>query len=166
MNESSTAIKKTISDFEDLDNKIVKTKEDLEEMNDLLDAAAEDIDFTKGGKLSEEEAEQAKKDYLAMTETQQLNELQKEQQRLKEEMNTARQKQLNELKALSQAERDKLLTDDSIVASAVYAMNNAKLYEEIDLLKERNDLTAEEASLVEDLGERILSNLDATEAYT
>lgn len=165
MNESSTAIKKTISDFEALDNKIVKTKEDIEEMNDLLDAAAENIDFTKGGTVSDEDAETAKNNYLALTSEQQLNELQKEQERLALEMAEARQDQIDALTALSEAERKNLLNNDSAVASAVFARNNAELYEEIDLLKDANALTEEQAGLVEDLGERILSNLSAEEAY-
>ena len=165
MNESSTAIKKTISEFDALDNKIIKTKEDMEAMNELMDAAAEDIDFTQGGKLSDEEAEKAKKNYLAMTEDQQKAYLENEQERLKKAMDEARRDQMKALAELSEAQRNTLLNEDAAVASAVYARNNAELYEEIDNLKDVNALTEEQAGLVEDLGERILSNLSAEEAY-
>jgi RIO-like serine/threonine protein kinase len=88
---------------------------------------------------------------------------------IQEEINTAikdkREAQITALGALSQAERNKLLEDDLAVLSAVRATNNAYLYEEIDELKKTSQLTEEQMAATEDLGQRILSNLSAQEAY-
>ena len=165
MNEASSSIKKTIADYEALDNQIIKTKEDLEEMNNLLNSAEESIDFTQGGKIKEKDAELAKENYKSLSEAQKLNVLKKEQTRLENEIWAARKKQLAELKKLNEEQRNYLLNEDSAVSSAVYATNNAYLYEQIDELKETSHLTDEQISATEDLGERILANLSAQEAY-
>ena len=47
----------------------------------------------------------------------------------------------------------------------MYAINNAYLYEQVDRLKESKDYTEEELRATEKIGERILDNLDAQEAY-
>ena len=88
---------------------------------------------------------------------------------IQKEINTAikdkRDKQLTLLQMLSAETRNKLLEDDLAVLSAVRATNNSYLYEEIDNLKETSKLTDEQLAATEDLGQRILSNLSAQEAY-
>lgn len=166
LNESSTAIKKAASEFDNLNNKIIKTKEDLEAMKESMNNVADSIDWTVGGKYSEEEAEAKKKEYSEMADPEAqrayLEEIQKE---IDTAIKDKREAQINKLGALSQAERNKLLEDDLAVLSAVRATNNAYLYEEIDELKKTSQLTDEQIAATEDLGQRILSNLSAQEAY-
>ena len=164
MNEAATEIKKATSAYEDFNNQIIKTKEDVEELNKTLDAAAEKIDFTEGGKYSTEEAEIKKNEYLAMDEKQKIARLEAEERRLNENMKKAREDQFKILSSLSSEDRKEALKDAS-TASAIYAANNAYLYDEIDAMKKRNELNEEVLGLMEDLGERILSNLSAEEAY-
>ena len=166
LNESSTAIKKATSEFDNLDSKIIKTKEDLEAMKESMNNVADSIDWTVGGKYSEKEAEAKKKEYSEMADPEAqrayLEEIQKE---IDTAVKDKREDQINKLGELSQAERDELFEKDLAVLSAVRATNNAYLYEEIDELKKTSELTEEQMAATEDLGQRILSNLSAQEAY-
>ena len=166
LNESSTAIKKAASEFDNLDNKIIKTKEDLEAMKESMNSVADSIDWTVGGKYSEEEAEARKKEYSEMADPESQRAYLED---IQEEIDTAikdkREDQITKLGTLSQAERNELFEKDLAVLSAVRATNNAYLYEEIDELKKTSELTEEQMAATEDLGQRILSNLSAQEAY-
>ena len=165
LNESSTAIKKATSEFDELDNKIVKTKEDLEAMEEAMNSVAESIDWTQGGKLKEKEAEQLKKDFESWDARTQREWLDKEAERIREEIKSKRDKQKTLLAGLSEADRKYLLENDGNTIAAVRANNNALLYEEIDNLEKTVDLTEEQIKATEDLGQRILDNLSAEEAY-
>ena len=166
LNESSTAIKQAASEFDNLDSKIIKTKEDLEAMKESMNSVADSIDWTVGGKYSEKEAEEKKKEYSEMEDPEAqrayLEDIQKE---IDAAVKDKREAQLDLLKKLSEETRNKLLEDDLAVLSAVRATNNAYLYEEIDELKKTSELTEEQMAATEDLGQRILSNLSAQEAY-
>jgi hypothetical protein len=58
----------------------------------------------------------------------------------------------------------KKLLEDAEIAAAVYATNNAYLYDKIDVLKKTGEYTDEELKATEKIGEAILENLSATQA--
>ena len=165
LNESKVAIAATTSEFEKLDNKIIKTNKDLEEMESLLEKSSESIDFTQGGKYDEDEAKDRKAEYEAMSAQRKVEWLRQEEKAINDRLWEKRQEQIEKLQKLTQTGRRRLLEEDAEVASAMYAINNAYLYEQVDKLKESNDYTDEELKATEKIGERILDNLDAQEAY-
>ena len=165
LNESATSIKKAASELEEFDNKVVKTKEDLEAMEEVIDSVSESIDWTQGGTLSDEEAEDLKKDFESWDPKTQRKWLEDEAERLEGLIKAKRQKQIDILKALNEEDRNYLLKNDNNTISAVRANNNALLYEEIDNLEVSIELTEEQIKATEDLGQRILDNLSAEEAY-
>ena len=165
LNEAETKLESLTDSFEELDNKIIKTKEDLEEMNNILDSAAETIDFTRGGKVKDKVAEQNKELYKSLDAQGKIEYIEQEQLRINEELTRARAEQLKILNDLSEADRTQALKDANNLA-AVRAINNAELYDSIDELgKLQNKYDEEELQAAEDLGQRILSNLEAGEAF-
>ena len=153
LNEKASAIKSIEKQYDALDNKIIKTKKDQEEMNDLLDKAAD--------KLSEQE----KTTYKALTTDKQRREyLETLEKEATEEANKKRREQVRAAEKLSTSRRKELLdsntTDSDFLSaqSAFYAINNNSLYEYIDTL-------GEVADGVESFTQSILENLSAEEAF-
>lgn len=156
LSQKSTELNKVVSSFDDLDNKLFKTSEDLDEMNSLLDSAAD--------KLTEDEKER----YNQLTTAEQRRQfLADAAAQAEEEANKKRQEQINLLRALSSEERNVLLTNSKYaeVQSAVYAANNAELYNLIDNQKELGKLNDDTARSFENIGQAILENMSASEAY-
>ena len=162
LNESKNALDGIVDQFEVLDQKIIKTNKDLEEMESLLDGASEKIDFTRGGKFDDDETEIRKANFNALTDQQKINWIKEEQLAIDTEIAEKRQQQLDQLNK-EDVETKKLLEDAEIVA-AVYATNNAYLYDKIDALKKTGKYTDEELKATEKIGEAIMENLSATEA--
>ena len=159
LNKKSQEIHSVTSKFDDLDNKVLKTNKDLEEMNTLLDSAAD--------ALSDEEKEYystldtyGKARYLKEVEDKTNNEL-------KAKRNAQKLKILT-LKNLGGANWQDFLTSDNAeimqARTAMYSLNNVALYEYIDLLKETTDITEEAASATEKLVQSILSEVKADKA--
>ena len=174
LNEKATAIDNITSSFDKLDSKLIKTKADLEEMNSLLEKGAEsmdnsevdekkDVGFGKG--VNEKQA------YEAMTDDEKKLYLKRKSESLKVDLKAARGKQESEINNLSYEERSKLFdentTNSKIIQAqaAIYALNNAELYEEIDLLKKSSSVTEEAAKATETLTQSLLENLTVTEAW-
>lgn len=146
------ALENVTSSYADLDNQIIKTQKDQEKMNELLDQAAD--------KLDEEE----QKTYKALaTNEQRIRYLEAIQSKAEQDANKNRQEQLNKINQLSPNERANFLdpnsTDSDILTaqSAIYAINNAKLYDFVDGLE-----NAQEG--VEKLAQSLLSQLSPAEA--
>lgn len=178
LNEKANAIKQITSAYDELDNKIIKTKKDQEELNSLLEQAAD--------KLSTETYSSAKKAKKAgatyygknVSEQDYYNSLSTDQEKkefldsLEEE--TARQikirqqEQIQAVKKLSPAEKQKFFnentTDNAIkqAQSAFYAIANSNLYNKIDAM---TDVTEEEAAAIESVTQSMIANLSAREAY-
>ena len=162
LNESKNALDGIIDQFEALDEKVIKTNKDLEEMESLLDGASEKVDFTRGGKFDDDEAAARKANFEALTDQQKINWLKEEQLAIDTEIAKKRQKQLDELQ--KEGVVTKKLLEDAEIAAAVYATNNAYLYDKIDALKKTGEYTDEELKATEKIGEAILENLSATQA--
>lgn len=160
LSETTNAIKQITDSYDALDKKIIQTKKDQEEMSSLLEQAAD--------KLSDEEKEHYqrlssdadKRKYLEL-----MAESNKRQIEIKQ------LEQLNRINRLSDRGRAVLLNENATDAdilkaqSAIYAINNSRLYEHIDLMKKNESITSEQASAIESLTESILSELSIQQAY-
>ena len=162
LNESKNSIASVTSEFERLDDKLIKTNKDLEEMQTLLDGASEKVDFTRGGKFSEKEAENRKANFEALSTQQKINWLKEEELAIDESIRKKRQQQLDQFE--KDGVNSKKLLEDPEIASAVYATNNAYLYDQIDALKETGKYTDKQLAATEKIGQAILENLSAEEA--
>ena len=157
LNERITTIDSAIDTFDELDNKIIKTTEDVEAMNDALASAAD--------KLTEEQQETynslttnaARRDYLKSI-----------SDATREDANQKRQEQLDEWNnAMSRGYGNDMLTssDSEMISArdALYAINNSRLYDAVDKM---TDLTEKERDAVEDLAQSILEAVDAKTALS
>jgi len=152
LTEKANGIKTITDQYAELDEQIIKTKEDQEEMNKLLDSATD--------KLSDEE--KAIYDTLT-TNDKKLQYLAQIEQKARNEANENRKQQLRDLAKMKSSDRDKVLssTDNSDylqVQDAIFAINNNTLYEYIDSLETVSEGT-------ETFTQSILENLSAQEAY-
>lgn len=152
LENKARALDTVTKSYNDLDNQIIKTQKDQEKMNELLDQAAD--------KLDEEE----QKAYKALTTNEQrIRYLEAIQSKAEQDANKKRQEQLNKINKLSPNQRANFLdpnsTDSDILTaqSAIYAINNAKLYDFVDGLE-----NAQEG--VEKLAQSLLSQLSPAEA--
>ena len=162
MNEKANAIDQITSSFDKLDNKIIKTKKDIEEMNSLLDQAADSLSdeedsFAEG--VSEKEHYQSlatdkqKREFLDLVEKQ-----------ARDESKKLRQEQI---KLFSNQELlNENTTDTNIkkAQSSLYANANAALYDYMDILKDTTDITDEAASATEELVESMIGELSLQQA--
>lgn len=174
LNESATAIDNITNSFDKLDNKLIKTKEDLEEMHSLLQQGTEimnsdevddkdDVGYGKG--VNEKEhyeglSDEEKKLYLA-----------RKQEEINLNLERKRQEQKNIIAGLTTEEREKLLSDKGTspavikAQSAIYALNNSEIYKNIDLLKESSTLTTDAAQSLETMTQAMMENITASEAW-
>lgn len=149
-----------------MDKKIIKTAQDQEKMNELLDSA--------GDKLSEVQKKDSKGNDIAGTSEKDIYEalssdkmrreyLAQIEEEATREANAKRREQIEILQKLDKIQRDLILTskdnaDYLMVQDAIYAINNNTLYEYIDNLGEVGEN-------VEKLTQNILEQMDAQEAY-
>ena len=148
----ASAINTITKSYDDLDKKLIKTNADQEEMNNLLDQAADKLD------------EEQKNAYNALqTNKDRLKYLKAIQQQSEEEADALRRKQINLISNASSSTKNTLLdentTDSKILTAqaAIYANNNNELYKYIDSLTEAK-------AGVEDLAEVLLSELTPAQA--
>ena len=138
--------------YDDLNKKILKTNADQEEMNNLLDQAADKLD------------EEQKNAYKALqTNEDRLKYLKAIREESEKEADALRRNQINLISNTSSRTKNSLLdentTDSNILTAqaAIYANNNNELYKYIDSLTEAK-------AGVEDLAEVLLSELTPAQA--
>lgn len=148
----ASAINTITKSYDELDKKLIKTNADQEEMNKLLDQAAD--------KLNNEQ----KSAYDALkTNEDRLRYLKVVQAESEEESSKLRREQINIISNSSGATRAQLLdenaTDSNILTAqaALYANNNYELYKYIDSLKDAKDG-------VEKLAQSLLNKLTPAQA--
>lgn len=160
--------------FDSLDNKLIKTNKDLEEMSSLLEQAGEklideevgkneDIGFGKG---------MSAKDYYdtATTDRAKKAALEKISEVSRTNANKDREKIIEDFSRMSDADKAEVLssTDNAQylkTQDAIFAINNNNLYAYIDELKEAGNINKETASYVEKFTQNILDNISATDAW-
>ena len=148
----ANAINTITKSYDDLNKKILKTNADQEEMNNLLDQAADKLD------------EEQKNAYKALqTNEDRLKYLKAIREESEKEADALRRNQINLISNTSSRTKNSLLdentTDSNILTAqaAIYANNNNELYKYIDSLTEAK-------AGVEDLAEVLLSELTPAQA--
>lgn len=156
LTEKSNNLKKIISDFEEIDNKVIKTNEDIKEMNKLLETAADKLDEQEKADYNNLVSQQAKIEYLR-----------KRQQAADDKALEKRNGQIAFLEKIGTMPGFKnvlnnLLTGTSsdalAVQSAIIANNNDAIYRYIDNI-------GGVAEGVEYFTQSIFENMDALDAY-
>lgn len=164
LNQRANAINNVTSQFDKLDNKVIKTKEDIAEMSSLLKSAADS--------LSTDEDDPFNKDaYNALgSDNERRDFLERAERNARNKANQKRQEQLEKINKLSYSERSKLLDDNTTnsayleTQSAIRAIANNTVYETIDALKEESYYTEEQLANTEDLTTALIAQLDAVDA--
>ena len=159
LNKSTTAIQSTISSFEKLDEHIIKTKKDTEDMATALEGAADKLSSDTEGALHNMlglRAGQSAQDYYkTLTSDKQRLEFLK---RYTELSNTLiRQQHEQIIRTIRQNKLNLSLAENATAAAAVYARNNLILYDYIDGL----DM---EADGLQEVTQAILEQIDANQA--
>ena len=149
LQKSTTAIQTAISEFENLDKKVIKTKEDIEAMNKAL---------TEGGNALTDEQ---KKYYNTLGDNQKLEYL-KQVKEINEK--AIAQKRALQLQTINNAGASEMLKESSNQA-VVFDVITEKAYEYIDSLKELGQITSEEADNMSRFTKQLISNMDAYELY-
>lgn len=171
LNEKAQAISSIASSFDKLDDKLIKTNEDIKEMNSLLDQVAdklsdeigEDEDIGYGVGVSEKEyysrfnTTEGKRKALDIIEKNTRNQIRSTRSEI---INTYKgSHELSQLLDENSTNTQILQAQDSL-----YAANNSELYDYIDLMKDSKELTEENASAVESLAQSILEEMSVEQA--
>ncbi len=160
LNKKATELQTVVDKFEDLDKKIIKTNQDLEEMNSLLASAGDSLTDDEQEAYEKFQTNAGRKDYLKRV----IEATQKEL-----ELERASQRTM----LLNASSHDLQHNNSSEWASArdsIYALNNAELYKIVDNTQDLNKYTEklvqtllEELSVSEAL--ELLRNQDNIKAY-
>ena len=173
LNEKAEAINNITESFDKLDNKLIKTKTDLEEINSLLEKGAESMDDSEVDKkdnIGYGKGKNEKEHYLELSDDEKKLYLERKEAELQSELDAKRQEQKTIIENMDDDAREKLFNETSTNAevikaqSAVYALNNAAIYKEIDALKEAGILTSEAAFATEQLTQSMLENITVSDA--
>lgn len=174
LNESANALNEVGRKFDELDDKIIKTKEDLAEMSSLLKSAGDNLseENDKDEKGKEIENSSDKYDYSQLeSDTERRKFIEIKEQEYRDEANKKRQDQLDYAKKLSEGERKALLDDSTTnskyleTQSAIRAIANNEIYETIDALREKGIYDEQELQNAKDVATAIMSEVKAMEAY-
>ena len=172
LNAKANEINNITTSFDKLDNKLIKTNSDLKEMSSLLDQAADKLDTEVDKKHNWYEGKSEKGYYESFkTDEGKRRALKIIEDNNRKLANEERDKQINKIKGLDDKELALFLDNETTNAEiaqaqdAIYAYNNNKLYEYIDLQKESGKLTEEQATAVESLTQSILEGMSAEEAW-
>jgi hypothetical protein len=173
LNEQAQAIDNITNSFDKLDKKLIKTKEDLAEMNSLLEKGSEIMDDSIGEDEDKGfgEGVSEKQYYDSLTNEEKKIYLARKRDQIDADLAAKRQAQKDLISNMNASERQKLLsstaTDPKIIQAqaAIYALNNQEIYDNMDILKESKDLTDDAAASIEGMTQSLLENLTAEEAW-
>ena len=160
LNKKATALDNVISKFDALDNKILKTNKDLEEMKSLLDSAADSLDEGEKAEYDSKGTIEGKAKVIRDAADRKKKQLAEKRSDLK--------KELNNWRANGGEEWQKFLTSSdeeyANARAAVYSLNNSALQGYIDNLKNSTTITDEAASATEHLVQALIEQYDIEEA--
>ncbi len=173
LTKRAESIQTVISKFDALDEKIIKTNEDLKEMNNLLTSAADNLDDTEvknkddigyGKGVNQKQAYQALK-----SDIEKRNFLETETKKTRQQITSKYAETREHINSLrSKGKLQDFLTGSSKEAQAirdsVYSYNNLKMYNIMDELVEKGSLSSAESSNIETWTQKILENVDALKA--
>lgn len=153
LNKNSTSIKSITDEFDALDNKILKTSEDLTAMSEALDGAADKLTEDQQKIYNSLSSDSSRRDYLDTVLKENETQIKKDNDKILEKM------------ATSKAQR--VLTgqssDSVVLQDALKSINNTKLYSSID---EFTTLTTTESSAIRTVGQTILEALSPLQSYS
>ena len=162
-----------VSKFDALDEKIIKTNEDLKEMNNLLTSAADNLDDTEvedKDDIGYGKGVNQKQAYEALTsDIEKRNFLEAETKKTRQQIVSKYAESRRQIEKLrSKGKLNSFLTGSSEEARAirdnVYGYNNLKMYNTLDELVSSGAITSEESSNIETWTQKILENVDALKA--
>lgn len=162
-----------VSKFDALDEKIIKTNEDLKEMNNLLTSAADNLDDTEvKGKddIGYGKGINQKQAYEALTsDIEKRNFLETETKKTRQKIASKYDESRRQIEKLrSKGKLNSFLTGSSeearAVRDSVYGYNNLKMYNTLDELTNSGAITSAESSNIETWTQKILENVDALKA--
>ena len=157
LNQQTTNLQSAIDTFDELDKKIIKTKEDAGEMHSALEDAVDQLD------------EEDKETYNALTTDEEKRQfLETTIANNEAEMAKAREEIINKLNDLSSAQwqetLDRAANGESAFVkelSAIYASSNQKVY---DLVSGIEDLSSMTAANLKSVATEIIASMDYGEA--
>ena len=152
LNKKATSLDATISKFDDLDNKILKTNKDLEEMSSLLKSASDSLSDDEKDFFDTLQTDRARREYLETIRDNATKELQS----TREEQRQALLKRGTKFLTSTDAK-------DIQNVDAMYSLNNAKMYEYLSAI---TNLTNEQRASVRKMSQSVLENLDKNKAYS
>ncbi len=154
LTKTAQSLNTITSSFDDIDKKLIKTNDDLKEMNDLLAQAKDSLSDEELTDFNSKATNTEKIAYLKeLTAAKNAQSLQKYQEQLKI-INRMNSKEKNKLYDTSD-------TTYSETRSAITQGNNIQLYNAIDNF---TGLTSQEKKAVESLAQSMLAELDVQEA--
>ena len=175
LTKKANELNKISSAFEEIDNKVIKTKKDTEELESLLASAGDSMstENEKDDKGEEVEGTSEKDKYEKLqTDEERLEFIKNSAAEAEAEADNLRQQQLDYVKTLRNTdyrEYQKLLTDKSnsdflATQSAIRAIAYDNLYDHIDTLKESGKYSEEVLKDTEELTSSLISSMTAMEA--
>lgn len=154
LTKTAQSLNTITSSFDDIDKKLIKTNDDLKEMNDLLAQAKDSLSDEELTDFNSKATNTEKIAYLKeLTAAKNAQSLQKYQEQLKI-INKMNSKEKNKLYDISD-------TTYSETRSAITQGNNIQLYNAVDNF---TGLTSQEKKAVESLAQSMLAKLDVQEA--
>ena len=175
LNKQAQALDTVVAKFDDLDNKVLKTNQDLKEMNELLDSAADDLGnddvddkedegYGKGisqrGYYESLQSDKERRKFLeeeAEKDREKARDLQRQQLELIQDLRRNNPAEFSDFMNGSSA-------DARTARDAIYAMNNQNLYDYIDGLKKLQGADKEALMATEELTKAIIEEMTAEEA--
>ena len=179
LEEKANNLESIASAFEGIDNKVIKTNEDLQEMNKLLGQAADSFSTEKykNEKKANKNNEEfygkgmSEQDYYnSLSDIDKIEFIKNKAVKARMQADQYRDSQYKKYKNASFDVQMAMLNEDTTnteykkFQSAMKAINNNTLYDYIDLLKDTNNITEELAQSTEAVVETMLKQLDTKKA--
>ena len=173
LTKRAESMQTVISKFDELDEKIIKTNDDLKEMNNLLTSAADSLDDSEVKKKDDigyGKGINQKQAYEALTSNVEKRAfLEEEAAKTRQQIIDKYAETRNRIDSLrSKGRLQDLLTGSSEEARAIrdsiYSYNNFRMYNVMDELVGKGVLSSTEASSIETWTQKILENVDALKA--
>lgn len=158
LTKRAESMQTVISKFDALDEKVIKTNEDLKEMNNLLTSAADNLDDTKvkdKDDIGYGKGVNQKQAYEALTsDIEKRNFLETETKKTRQKIASKYDESRRQIEKLrSKGKLNSFLTGSSEEARAVrdsiYGYNNLKMYNTLDELTNSGAITSAESSNIE-----------------
>jgi hypothetical protein len=170
LTEKANALNNIATQFKEIDNQVIKTKKDVEELNKTLESAGDQLDTTreKDDKGNEIEGTSQKDKYEKIHDKQkQLEFIEEAAKQAEAEANKKRLEALAMVNGWSEDEKKTMLNDSNRDSDALIAQSMVKttatsfMYDYIDSLIDEGVYSKEILQETEDLASEIISNMSS-----